>query len=290
MYEENYIIRLFIFVDDFLKNLEKIENFNKPRIGKNKCGRKRELSISEIVTLGILRFSLSFTNWKDYHRFLKKYLKDWFPHLTNYENFLKYLNETFGLVILLMLVMLRNVKRRTNIQFIDSTDLRVCDNKRISTHKVCKDIAARGKTSKGWFYGFKLHIVCDEKENLLAIQITPGNTDDRECLEKLLKGVEGLVIGDAGYLSQKIAKRFYEKGILLLTGTRRNMKKIMTKDQHKLLKKRQIVETVFSLLKTRMGIVTTLARSVKGLLRHYIYCIFAYILKKSFNDVLALEN
>ena len=64
--------------------------------------------------------------------------------------------------------------------FVDSTPLRVYNNHRIYCHKVFADSAARGKTSMGWFFGFKLHLAINHKANCL----TTGNTDDREGLEK----------------------------------------------------------------------------------------------------------
>ncbi|MEP0791341.1 transposase, partial [Funiculus sociatus GB2-C1] len=79
------------------------------------------------------------------------------------------------------------------ISFIDSTSLKVCHNRRISQHRVFKDIAARGKTSVDWFFGFKLHLVVNEQGELLNLQITPGNVDDRKPVPDLLESLFGKV-------------------------------------------------------------------------------------------------
>ena len=71
----------------------------------------------------------------------------------------------------------------TGISFVDSTPLRVCKNQRIHIHKVFKGIAQRGKCSMGWFFGFKLNLICNEKGELLNFMITPGDVDDRKPLE-----------------------------------------------------------------------------------------------------------
>jgi hypothetical protein len=71
--------------------------------------------------------------------------------------------------------------------FMDSTCLKVCHNRRINQHKVFKDIAARGKTSVDWFFGLKLHLVINDKGELLNFQITPGNVDDRKPVPDLLQ-------------------------------------------------------------------------------------------------------
>jgi len=287
---DNIIINLYVLVDDFIKKLKKMPHFEVPRLGKVRCGRKRNLSLSEIVTLGIFRFYFDFTSWKHYHKVLMVSYKDYFPELTNYENFMKYLNVSFGLVVLIVNVLLKQQKGTHDIQFIDSTSLPVCDNKRINTHKVCTGAAERGHSSKGWYYGFKLHAVCDLDGDLLSILITPGNTDDRKYLDKILDGLNGLVVGDAGYLSKDLVRHFLEKDILLLTGVRKNMNKLMSKPQHDLLKCRQIIESVFSILKTRMNMATNLARSITGLFRHYMYCILAYMLNIRNNQKLMIEN
>ena len=71
------------------------------------------------------------------------------------------------------------------ISFVDSTRLRVCDNKRISSHRVFAAHAGRSKTSMGGFYGFRLHLIINEKGDLLGVELSPGNTDDRQPLWKL---------------------------------------------------------------------------------------------------------
>ena len=54
-------------------------------------------------------------------------------------------------------------------------------------------IAARGKTSVDWFGGFKLHLVVNQKGELLNVGLTPGNTDDRKPVPQLLKAMFGSV-------------------------------------------------------------------------------------------------
>jgi hypothetical protein len=93
----------------------------------------------------------------------------------------------------------------TGISFIDSTSIKVCHNRRIAAHKVFKDLAARGKTSVDWFFGFKLHLVVNEQGQLLNVLLTPGNTDDLKAVPQLLQRLFGKVFGDRGYVSQKLA-------------------------------------------------------------------------------------
>jgi ferric-dicitrate binding protein FerR (iron transport regulator) len=80
-----------------------------------------------------------------------------------------------------LLLYLKNKRcgKLTGISFIDSTSLKVCNNKRILSHKVFNGTALRGQTSMGWFYGFKLHLIVNDRGELLSFVLTPGNTDDR---------------------------------------------------------------------------------------------------------------
>lgn len=109
----------------------------------------------------------------------------------------------------------------TGISFLDSTSLKVCHNRRISQHKVFEGRAARGKTSVDWFFGFKLHLVVNDKGELLNFTLTPGNIDDRQPVPKLLQHLIGKVFADQGYVSQNLAEQLLNSvGIQLITKQR----------------------------------------------------------------------
>ena len=134
---------------------------------------------------------------------------------------------------------------------MDSTSLRVCHNKRIHQHQVFQNLAARGKTSVDWFFGFKLHLVVNDKGELLNCQITPGNIDDRKPVPKLLQQLFGKVIADKGYISLQLAKDLWKSaGIQLITKLKRNMKqRLMPLGERLLLRKRAVIETIIDQLK-----------------------------------------
>ena len=170
------------------------------------------------------------------------------------------------------------------IKFIDSTKLEVCKIWRASTHKTMKELANKSKSTIGWFYGLKLHIICDDKGDLICIAFTSGNVDDRIPLKDFLKQIQNSIIGaDAGYCSKDIQeKAIRENNNILLAATRKNMKTLATKHQGKILNLRSIVESCFSIMKTRLNLVSTLPRSVNGYLAHYISSIFMYVFKDTF--------
>ncbi len=138
----------------------------------------------------------------------------------------------------------------SGISFVDATSLKVCHNRRISQHRVFDNLAARGKTSVDWFFGFKLHLVVNEQRRLLNLQLTPGNVDDRKPVPDLLKSVFGKVFADRGYVSQKLASQlFKELGIEFFAKPRRKMKNRLMRLTDKLLaRKRSIIETIIDQL------------------------------------------
>jgi hypothetical protein len=120
----------------------------------------------------------------------------------------------------------RNSKNIIGISIIDSTKLAVCANLRISSHKVFKGLAQRGKSSTGWLFGFKLHLIINYNGEILFFWITPGNVDDRNvsAIKNLTKGLWGLLFGDKGYISQPIFKLLYKQGLKLVTKIKKGMK------------------------------------------------------------------
>lgn len=150
----------------------------------------------------------------------------------------------------------------TGIAFIDATSLVVCHNRRIQSHKVFKQVAQRGKTSVGWFYGFKLHLVVNDRGELLAFQITPGNTDDRQPVPRLVKGLTGKLFGDRGYISQKLFEALLEQNLQLITTLRKTMRnKLIPLADKLLLRKRALIETIHDQLKNISQIEHTRHRS-----------------------------
>ncbi len=166
--------------------------------------------------------------------------------------------------------------------YIDSCPITVCHIKRVSSHKVCSQIASRKKSTMGWFYGFKLHAVCNENKQIVALQVTTASIDDRNPVTNLLKNLNGTVWADAGYISEELRKILAENGVKLIAAPRKNMKKLMTKMQHRDMKKRQKIEQVFSVIKTRFGLNCSLARSIDGMISMLMSAIMWYQVKTLF--------
>ena len=165
----------------------------------------------------------------------------------------------------------------SGISFVDSTRLRVCDNRRISSHRVFVSEAGCSKTSMGWFYGFKLHLVINEQGEILDVELTPGNTDDRRPLPKFAEGLHGNLYADRGYISKDLREQLRAQGINLVYKVRKNMKPLdLSVSDEVLLRKRMLIESVIRELKTQMQLEHSRHRSFENFQVNVVSALIAY--------------
>ncbi len=253
------LLELFVEVDDFYQEFER---WAAPQqmSGAARRGPRASLSASEIMTIVIHFHQAGYRDFKSfYQKHVCKHLLTEFPRLVSYGRFVELMPSV-------LLVLCAYLKSRfgscTGIAFVDSTPVAVCHNRRITRHKVFKDLAARGKSTMGWFYGFKLHLIVNDAGELLAVHLTPGNVDDRRPLEGMSKDLLGKLFGDKGYLSQALFETLFERGLELITSLRKNMKgQLMLLSDRLLLRKRFIIETITDQLKNISQIEHTRHRS-----------------------------
>ena len=265
------IVSTFTIFDDLVKILNT----------SRRPGRKPDLNVSEVLTIitimvknHIKEMSILYTYLQEHHS------KDF--TLPCYKNFVQTLNNTTPFVLLTITILLKMNNPDNKTVLVDATALPVCKNIRITNHKVSKGLATRSKGTMGWFYGFKLHLATNTKGDILKLRITTGNAKERDVLKTFLQEIhECFFVADAGYISQELEQFAYQERNLLKTCTRKNMKKLMTQLDHYLLNQRIRIESVFSVLKDRLNLVSSLARSVKGCFSHYVRIIFGYIALKS---------
>jgi transposase len=166
----------------------------------------------------------------------------------------------------------------TGISFIDSTSIKVCHNIRIKRNKVFAGLAKRGKSSMGWFFGFKLHLVVNDQGEILSFFITAGNVSDRDPVKHLTKNLMGKLFGDKGYLSKKLFEDLFQRGLQLITNIRKNMKnKFVPLMDKMLLRKRFIIETINDQLKNISQIEHSRHRSVTNFMVNLLAGLAAYI-------------
>ncbi len=209
-----------------------------------------------------------------YLGYVQVHLRQEFPKLVSYQRFVELTPTALdGLCLYLY----SRLAVSTGIAFIDATALPVCHNRRIGRHKVFDGLAKRGKTSMGWFYGFKLHLVVTDQGELVAFCLTPGNVDDRKPVPQLATKLWGKLIGDRGYISQVLFEELFAKGVQLITPIRKNMKnRLMPLWDKLLLRKRSIIETINDQLKNISQIAHTRHRGVANFLVNLVAGLLAY--------------
>lgn len=235
-------------------------------------GRKLALTLTEILTLAIFKQAKTIVTKRSLYEICK-------PNCS-YKTLVVNLNRwAFLAAIIIVLIMKLNRSHQHPIKHIDSTDIPVCLFKNANAHKTMRALSAFGRSSKGIFFGLKLHIITDLARKLLKIRFTAGDVGDREVVLPMTDEIWGILIGDAGYISKKLAKEFYQEGKrIFLAKPRANMKKLMTKFEQWLYDTRAIIEINFRNLKMFYGLVTSLPRSVDGYFANYLYSLLAYLL------------
>lgn len=257
------LTKIFCEVDDFMMEFEGKYKSRLLEDGLKKSKYNSKLSMSEAISILIYYHNYGNRTFKDFYiKTVSTTLKSYFPNLVSYNRFIE-LIPTLVLPMFAFL-QLKKLLKSDKITFIDSTRIAVCNNKRIEANKVFKGIAKRGKSTMGWFYGFKLHIAINEKGELSGFSITSGNIDDRnqDMIDSVLQNVSGKLFGDKGYISKKLFNYLYDKGITLVTNVKKNMKNRLIPIFDKLLlRKRSIIETVNDQLKNMCNIEHSRHRS-----------------------------
>lgn len=247
MITEDKVTEIFCMADDFCKFFDAMmAKYTLKPVNKRKYHRDSTMSKAEVMVIMILFHDSGYRCLK--HFYLEKvckHLRHLFPKVVSYNRFVELEREVaIPLALFIKKVLLGKC---TGISFVDSTPLRVCRNQRILIHKTFKGIAQRGKCSMGWFFGFKLHLICNEKGELLNFMITPGDVDDRRPLEykAFVEFIYGKLVGDRGYISKNLFERLFIDGIQLITKLKSNMKgALMSVSDKLLLRKRAIIETI----------------------------------------------
>lgn len=284
------LLELFCDVDDFCQAFLPQWNSHLLSSGQKQRQRDRSLTTSEIMTILIAFHQSHYRDFKAYYN--EQVVKFWhaeFPGLVSYTRFVEYIPS----VLVPLIVYLRTccLGQCSGTSFIDSTSLDVCLNQRIHSHKVFAGLAERGKTSTGWFFGFKLHLVVNERGEILQFCITPGNVDDRKPVPKLAQRLFGKLFGDKGYISQKLADQLRELfDVQLITKLRANMKnKLMLLSDRLLLRRRAIIETIIDQLKNISQIEHSRHRSVTNFFVNVLCGLIAYC-RRPIKPSLGLDN
>src|SRR3954453_13220886 len=270
------IVTIFCDIDEFGRHwLEAGQALLPVRSDPPQRHRASSFTLSEVMTILVWFHASHYRPCKHYYcDSVLAGKRAEFPGLPSYTRFV----ELIPLTLLPLCAYLQTRKGQpTGIQFIDSLPIRVCHNRRIPSHKVFAGLAQRGKGSMGWFYGFKLHLIINERGEVLGLTLTPGNTDDRRPVVKLVRQLWGKLFGDRGYIGQELFEQLWTGGLQLITKLKRNMKnKLMPVLDKLLLRKRALIECVNDQLKNISQIEHTRHRSAANGIINMLAAVAAY--------------
>lgn len=274
------ITEIFYIIDEFCKEFEaaKEDHVLQKECAKNTRNRKFKLNDSEVMTILVLFHLENHRCLKHFYvNYVQKHLINEFPETVSYNRFVELQQK--AIMPLCCFLQMMCLGKCTGISFIDSTPLRVCHIKREKQNKVFKGIATKGQCSLGWFFGLKLHIIINDKGEILTFLLTSGTVDDREPLKskRFHEKIFGKLVGDKGYIGQDLFENLFIDGIHLITKIRKNMKNCLMHTNDKiLLRKRALIECVNDELKNICQIEHTRHRSFGNFLTNLISGLVAY--------------
>jgi len=269
------LVELFCDVDDFCQAFIPQWEQHLLGAGTRQRRRARQMHLSEMMTIVIHFHQSHYRDFKAYYtEYVSVHLRREFPTLLSYSRFVYLMPQV---LVPLGHYLLARLAASRGLAFVDSTPLAVCDNRRIERHHVFRGLAQRGKTSMGWFYGFKLHLIANDRGELVSFTLTPGNVDDRRPVPALARALWGKLFGDKGYLSGPLAAQLLEHGLELITHVRRNMAPRLLADLDRVfLRKRSIMETIADQLKNISQIEHTRHRSPVNFVVNVLAGLIAY--------------
>jgi hypothetical protein len=278
-FKENKLYEIFIDADDFCKSLEKwLVERGLSRNGNARKTPQPRMSVSEILTIICFYHYSGYKNFQYYYEdMVLKQMSSYFPGAVSYGRFVAIIHKVFIHLYLFAFVQ-HSKSKKTGRYFIDSKKLPVCDNRRIASNCVFKGLAKRGKSSTGWFFGLKLHLIINNLGQVMNFALSAANVSDNDpqILDNILNGLEGKCYGDKGYLS-KLFEKYYMQGIQIITKLRKNMKNKLMQFTDKLwLRKRAVIESVNDILMTVFDIDHTRHRSPVNAMAHIIGGMIAY--------------
>lgn len=269
---------LFYSVDNFCQSFEP---WYKKQLFCNNTVKTRQrdtqLHLSEVLTILIAYHQSGRSCFKYFYYDLTLNHRHLFPKLVHYARFMVMIKRSFPALIYMLKSLLGEV---TEYLFIDSTPMTVCHNRREHSHKVFKGMAKKGKTSTGYFFGFKLHMLFNTNGEIVKLSVTPGNTDDRSPVRDMLKNIQARLVADKGYISQSLFDDLFEAGTTLITKVKKNMQnKLMKLDDKIMLMKRYFIESIFSSIKSLRTLIHHRHRSPINAFTHLIAGLIIYQLR-----------
>ena len=252
---EDQLTKLYVFIDDFLTTHPVLSH------SRRSPHAAPAFTDAEVLTIALLQGGLGVASLKQTYRLIAHNYRSAFPRLCSYQQWMARLQMLTAPIGALLSATMQLPNGSAAFYLVDAKPLPVCHRLRHGRVRLLREDGAYwGKTSKGWFFGFKLHVLRHIEGRIVNLVLTPGNWDDRAPVLALLDGVDGgITLGDLGYRGkQRVEEWAEEADMFVLTRADAPEKKCL------LAQVRQAIETSFSQLWYRF-LDRIFSRSWRGL-------------------------
>ena len=241
---------------------------------KHPQGRPLKIENLDAVTLALYQHASSRVTKKSVYEDLKDSLG------CSYKTLVVAMNRAATFVMQILFILMRLGKQFGHpVKYTDATDLPVCLKKNADTNRVMKGFAEIGHSSKGWYYGLKMTMTRDAADNILGLRFTSPRKNDRDIFRSINRDIHGVIIADAGYVSKQLERDMDIDGKRwIMIRPFKSMKKLATKWQDKLYRSRFQIEFDFRSMKLFHGLVSSLPRSVDGMIANYLNAVGSFVL------------
>ena len=276
------LVEIYFEIDEYVKQHKDFISQLLRESGQCRRAYPCKLSLSEIMTILV---NYHYSHYKCFKRYytehVTKELSKDFPDLVSYNRFVELIPRALYPMCLFIAYKIKQ-SRKTGLYFIDSAPLEVSHPKRAHQHQVFKGWARWGRTSKGWFYGLKYHLIINQYGELMSFYLSSGNVSDANAkvLFRLTDKLKGYLFGDKGYLMNQEKKELieHEGRLSCITKSRSSSKNApkLSPEQQAWLKKRGVIESVIDLHKEHMNIEHSRHRSPLNAFTHIYAALAAY--------------
>jgi hypothetical protein len=236
---------LYVTIADFFDKHPKMQNWRE-------SNNKPKFTDAEVLTLAMMQSYFRTPTLKRTFELVLANDKGAFPKVCSYKQWIARVNQLSRQIGALIREVAQEHSEGWQFYLLDSEPVPVCHPVRNGRALLLRDEGAYfGKTKKGWFFGFKLHIIVTADGLIINSIFTPGNFDDRDAAAALIEAVaEGsLCLADRGYHRPELQEDLFEEdSVLLITRLDAGGDK-----QALLCSVRERVETVFSQLWQRFN-------------------------------------
>jgi hypothetical protein len=203
---------IYCFVDDFLLSHPQLAGW------RNSPNSQPCFTDSEVITIGLMQSCLGVTTLKKTYQLISNNFPSAFPKLCSYKQWIARLHKLSDIIGHLIESARRTDGFEFSLYLIDSKPIPVCKPVRLWSVRSLREAGAYfGKTSKGWFFGFKLHTIYNINGQIVGAMLTPDNYQDREAaIELWLKTDEGIVLGDYAYGGPETVRLMAQEAELLV--------------------------------------------------------------------------